>query len=108
MAVDIMWASAHEPVIVELDDRRRTSLGKVGHKNHTRYLVEEEADGTLIWRPAVVVPEQELRFMQAHPEAYAQIREQQGNPDPDRLRDRPARSGSAGSSAATVRAGAVG
>ncbi len=89
--VDIIWAEAHEPVLVEVDERRRTSLGKVGRKEHTRYLVEEQPDGTLIWRPAVVVPEHELQFMQAHPEVYARIREQQASPDPDRLRDRPAR-----------------
>lgn len=91
MAFDIMWSSAVEPVVVELDDRRRTSLGRVGRKEHTRYLVEEQADGTLIWRPAVVVPEHELRFMAARPEEYARIRAQQANPDPARLRDRPAR-----------------
>lgn len=91
MATDIVRSEAHEPVLVELDERRRTSLGRVGRKEHTRYLVEEQADGTLIWRPAVVVPEHELRFMTAFPEAYAQIRERQANSDPGRLRDRPAR-----------------
>ena len=92
MAFDIMWPEGVEPVVVELDDRRRTSLGRVGRKEHTRYLVEEQADGTLIWRPAVIVPEHELRFMAAHPEEYARIREQQANLDPARLQDRPARS----------------
>jgi hypothetical protein len=93
MAIDVMWVPADAPVLVELDDRRRTSLGRVGRREHTRYLVEEQADGTLIWRPAVVVPEHELRFMEAYPEAYARIREQQASPDPDRLRDRPVRPG---------------
>lgn len=92
MANDIMWADAHPPVLVELDDRRRTALGKVGRKEHTRYLVEEQPDGTLIWHPAVVMPEHELRFMAAHPEAYAEIRRQQADPDPARRRERPARS----------------
>lgn len=105
MDVDIIWAEAHEPVLVELDDRRRTSLGKVGRKEHTRYLVEEQADGTLIWRPAMVVPEHELRFTEAYPQAYAQIREQQANPDPGRLRDRPARSRRTESRAPAERAG---
>jgi hypothetical protein len=91
MVVDIVWAEAHEPVLVELDERRRTSLGRVGRKEHTRYLVEEQPDGTLIWRPAAVIPEHELRFMAAHPAEYARIREQQANPDPARLRDRPSR-----------------
>jgi len=92
MAMDIIWSEAHEPVLVELDERRRTSLGRVGRKEHTRYLVEEQSDGTLIWRPAVVVPEHELQFMTAYPDSYAQIRERQASPDAGRLRDRPARS----------------
>ena len=78
-------------VLVELDHRRRTGLGKIGRKEHTRYLVEEKADGTLIWRPAVVVPEHELRFMRAHPEEYAEIRRNQASPDPERRRERPRR-----------------
>lgn len=86
-----MWASGGEAVLVELDHRRRTSLGKVGRKEHTRYLVEEEADGTLIWRPAIVVPEHELRFMQAYPEEYAEIRRRQADADPGRRRGRPPR-----------------
>ncbi|MBV9856498.1 MAG: hypothetical protein JOY82_18620 [Streptosporangiaceae bacterium] len=91
MARDIIWGSAHEPVLVELDDRRRTALGKIGRREHTRYLVEEEPDGTLIWRPAVVLPEQELRFMRAHPDEYAEIRRRQADPDPRRRRERPHR-----------------
>lgn len=91
MAADIVWSEAQEPVLVELDHRRRTGLGKIGRKEHTRYLVEEKADGTLIWRPAVVVPEHELRFMRAHPEEYAEIRRNQASPDPERRRERPRR-----------------
>lgn len=87
----MIWAESHPPVLVELDDRRRTALGKVGRKEHTRYLVEEQADGTLIWRPAAVVPEHELKFMEAHPEEYARIRQQQAAPDPARRRGRPVR-----------------
>jgi hypothetical protein len=104
MARDIVWASAKEPVLVELDDRRRTGLGKVGRKEHTRYLVEEEPDGTLIWRPAVVMPEHELRFMRAHPEEYAEIRRRQADPDPERRRERPARTRSEVRAAEPVRA----
>jgi hypothetical protein len=100
MVNDIMWAAAHPPVLVELDDRRRTALGKVGRKEHTRYLVEEQSDGTLIWHPAVVMPEHELRFMTAHPEAYAEIRRRQADPDPARRRERPVRSRRAAEAAA--------
>lgn len=42
--------------VIELDDRRRAALGKIGHKDHSRYLVTEQEDGTLIWTPAAVVP----------------------------------------------------
>ena len=53
-------------VIVELDERRRLSLGKIGH--HSRYLVREESDGTLILAPAVVMTEFEAKMLAApHP-----------------------------------------
>ncbi|MFT4010373.1 MAG: hypothetical protein QM655_10070 [Nocardioidaceae bacterium] len=42
--------------IIELDARRRTSLGRVGRREHTRYIVEEQDDGTLILTPALVIP----------------------------------------------------
>jgi hypothetical protein len=45
-----------EPVLIELDGRRRCSLGKVGHPEHTRYLVDVQRDGTMILTPAVVLP----------------------------------------------------
>lgn len=38
--------------LVELDSRRRVSLGRLGR--HRRYLVREEKDGTLIFEPAVM------------------------------------------------------
>ncbi|GAA1589748.1 hypothetical protein [Actinoplanes couchii] len=47
-------------VLVELDDRRRASLGRLGKKEHTRYLVEEREDGTLLFHPVKVVPLGEL------------------------------------------------
>jgi hypothetical protein len=42
--------------VIELDARRRTSFGRVGRKEHTRYIVEERQDGTMLLTPAVVVP----------------------------------------------------
>lgn len=39
--------------MVEPDDRRRLSLGKIGR--HSRYLVREERDRTLIFEPAIVL-----------------------------------------------------
>jgi len=49
--------------LVELDDRRRVSLGKVGRPEHTRYIVEEEPDGTLVLTPAVVMSELEAKLL---------------------------------------------
>ena len=49
---------------LELDDRRRVSLGKIGRREHTRYLVDEEPDGTLIFRPAVVMAEAQARLLE--------------------------------------------
>jgi len=51
-------------VFLELDDRRRASLGKIGRREHTRYLVDEEPDGTLIFRPAVVMAEAQARLLE--------------------------------------------
>jgi hypothetical protein len=50
-----------EDTLIELDDRRRVSLGKLGH--HHRYLVHEEPDGTLVWTPAVVMPKLQADFL---------------------------------------------
>lgn len=47
---------------VELDERRRASLGKAGHAHHRRYLVRTEPDGTIILIPAVVMSEREAAF----------------------------------------------
>lgn len=48
--------------VVELDDRRRVSLGKAGFPHHRRYLVRTEPDGTIILIPAVVISEREAAF----------------------------------------------
>jgi len=39
-------------IMVELDEQRQLSLDKVGR--HSRHLVREERDGTLIFEPATV------------------------------------------------------
>lgn len=39
-------------IMVELDRQRQLSLDKIGR--HSRYLVREERDGTLIFEPATV------------------------------------------------------
>lgn len=49
-----------EQVLIELDDRRRAYLGKVGRTEHRRYLGRTEEDGTIILTPAVVIAERDL------------------------------------------------
>ncbi len=66
-------------MLVELDARRRVALGKLGHPEHDRYLVEEQDDGTLIFRPAVVMTEHEAALLR-HPELVEKIRASQADP----------------------------
>ncbi len=49
--------------LLELDERRRASLGRIGRPEHRRYLVAEEPDGTIVLTPAVVMSELEARFL---------------------------------------------
>ena len=49
--------------LLDLDERRRTTLSKVGH--HRRYLAEELADGTVVLHPAVVMTEVQARLLNA-------------------------------------------
>lgn len=72
-------------VMVELDERRRLSLGKVGR--HTRYLVREETDGTLIFEPAVVMTEFEASVL-ADPAIMDQLVAAQTKSAPKRVRVR--------------------
>jgi len=71
--------SAEEPVLVEVDQRRRVSLGRIGHAGHTRYLATVEPDGSIILRPAVVMTETEARFIQ-NKELVDKIRKQRQDP----------------------------
>lgn len=68
--------------LIELDDRRRVSLGRVGRPEHTRYLVREEPDGTLVFTPAVVMSELEAKLL-TNPELVDRI--QANRADPSRL-----------------------
>lgn len=56
--------------LIELDERRRASLGKLGH--HQRYLAHEEPDGTLVLTPAVVMSESQARLL-ARPDVMNEI-----------------------------------
>ncbi len=68
--------SVNEPQLLELDPRRRTTL-RMGH--HSRYLVREEANGTLILEPAVVMTEDEAALL-AVPGLVEQINENLRDP----------------------------
>ncbi len=76
MTTQRMESTAEDAQLIELDSRRRTTV-RTGH--HSRYLVTEEDDGTLIWRPAVVLTEDELALRDA-PWLVNQIDEFQRNP----------------------------
>lgn len=58
--------------LIELAARRRAALGRIGNPDHTRYLVEEEPDGSLLFTPAVVMTAHEEALLR-HPELVAQI-----------------------------------
>ena len=68
-----------EAVLVELDQRRRASLGKIGHEGHKRYLASVEPDGTIILRPAVVITELEASFL-SNPDLVQSISRQRKDP----------------------------
>lgn len=79
--------TAADAVLIELDERRRASLGRLGR--HNRYLAREEPDGTPIFEPAVVISELAARFL-ANRELVARIEDDRGHPE--RLRPRRRRS----------------
>jgi len=72
--------TTNEEVLVELDDRRRVYLAKVGDSAHRRYLVRTESDGTMIFTPASVVPSHVLRLLD-RPDVLTAIRDAQVHPE---------------------------
>jgi len=72
--------------LIELDTRRRVSLGRVWRPEHTRYLVHEEEDGTVVLTPAAVVSDLEARFLR-DPTLVSRIEEERRRPE--QLRRRP-------------------
>ena len=68
-----MTTTTTTPQLIELDARRRCALGRVGRPEHSRYLVTEERDGTLIFTPAVVMTAHEAALLR-HPESAEPIR----------------------------------
>jgi hypothetical protein len=61
--------------VVEVDSRRRISLGKFGRPEDTRYIVQEEEDGSITLTPAVVISAQEAKLLR-HPELVQRIQQQ--------------------------------
>jgi len=74
-------------LIVEVDSRQRVSLNRVKTK-HDRYIVTEEAGGTLILEPAVVLTRDEHNYL-AHPDLVAAV--EHSRQHPEQRRERPAR-----------------
>ena len=72
--------SGVEEVLVELDERRRVYLSKVGRGSDRRYLVRTEPDGTMIFTPATVIPTHVLRLM-GRPDVLAAIRHAEDHPE---------------------------
>jgi len=72
-------------IMVELDEQRQLSLDKVGR--HSRYLVREERDGTLIFEPAIVLTEFEARVL-ANEEIMAALRGRDNETDRGQRRPR--------------------
>jgi hypothetical protein len=69
-----------QPKLLEIDGRRRISLGALAHHNY--YFAEEQDDGVIVLTPAVVMPaaraEQIDNFL-SHPEnGVARTRSAQG------------------------------
>jgi hypothetical protein len=77
-------------ILIELDDRRRASLGRLGRPEHRRYLGHEEEDGTIVLVPAVVIPESQARLL-ANPELVAQLERAVAEPESRVRRGRPRR-----------------
>lgn len=67
-------------MLLEVDDRRRVSLGKMGRPEHRRYLAAEQPDGTIILTPAVVMTELEARFL-ANRELVGRIEDNRSHPE---------------------------
>jgi hypothetical protein len=86
-----MEAVTTEDVLVELDERRRVYLSKVGRSTDRRYLVRTHPDGTMVFTPATVVPTHVLRLME-RPDILASIRNAHEHPETlvrRKLRDAP-------------------
>ena len=78
-----------EPVLIDVDDRGRVSLGRL-HPSPGPYLGEIEPDGTVVLRPATVMTVDQARLL-ANPELMAEIDAFAANPEIGVRRGRPRR-----------------
>jgi hypothetical protein len=89
-------SESRKELLVEVDDRRRVALGKIGRPQDTRYLVTAHADGTIVLRPAIVMTEAQLRYV-GSPDVVGQVEEgmrrYEGEPQPFVRNSIPARRG---------------
>jgi hypothetical protein len=76
--------SEHYVGDVEVDSRRRISLGRAGKKEHTRYRVEENDMGVLTLTPLITVPVTALDARLR--KAVTQAEEGKVRPRPDKTR----------------------
>jgi len=84
----IMTADERTRSLLEVDARRRISLGSLAE--HDRYLAELEEDGTIVLTPAVVLPATEAR-LHAATETSRRIDDFLDRPETGSRRTRPIR-----------------
>jgi hypothetical protein len=77
-----------QPTLLEVDSRRRVSLGSLAE--HARYLVEVEDDGVIVLTPAVVMSVAEAR-LHAATDTTKRIDSFLDNPETGVRRTRPKR-----------------
>jgi hypothetical protein len=58
--------------LVEVDNRKRVSLGAVAREPGTQYMAEVDDDGVIVLTPAVIMSEVEARLLQ-RPDILAAI-----------------------------------
>ncbi len=77
-------------VLVEVDERRRIGLGRVGAAEHERYLARREPDGTIVLTPAVVMSGLQAQLL-SNPQLVDRIEAVAGDPARAVRRPRPQR-----------------
>jgi hypothetical protein len=83
-----VWQESERQSLLEVDSRRRISLGALAE--HDRYLVEVEADGTIVLTPAIVMSAAQVRLLAAA-ETSRKIDEFLEHPETGSERTRPTR-----------------